>query len=145
MRPKRRILLIDVNEQQRSQYRYALRIAAFEVQAAGTAAEARAIAAAWMPDVVLAMLPAPGVGLRALLNDLHAASPYLPSLALAPRANAELAEIRASMTAVNPPMSDVIQRLKTLSARKRGPRKGFKKPVQLVSAADILAVDRRLA
>ncbi len=118
MRPKKRILIIDPNELRTSILRYQLTIRGYAAFAAATAAEAREQFTACAPELVIAALNVDG--LDGLLTDLHQRDSFCRQLVLVPK----YGECKVIVDAVmcEPSPAELLERIKILCYRKRGPR-----------------------
>jgi DNA-binding response OmpR family regulator len=148
MRPKKRILLIDSDETRHSVRRYFFTIHGFTVLSAATAEEAREIAANEPLDLIVCGWPLAGADLCKLLNDLHAMDPLLRSMVL--MENSAIALDLLPAHAVLPKgrcgPAEILERAKTLSARKRGPRKeSDRRPPQTDVDRLMQLAERRIA
>jgi DNA-binding response OmpR family regulator len=117
MRPKKRILLVDHDEYRQSVIRFRLVTHAFAVFSATTAAEARDLFDACMPELVIASFDFPY--LAVLLKMLHDARPDIPQMVLAP---AKGCNVIADAVLSNPTPEHMLNYVKMMAARKRGPR-----------------------
>lgn len=125
MRPKRRILLIDSDENRMSIRRYLFITRGFAVFSAPSADEARHLIASCYPDLVVATWPLAGADLGKLLSEIHDDSPTSHLLLLAERLTevpdgvfVDAALLKSACSA-----TDIIERAKLLCVRKRGPQK----------------------
>lgn len=123
MRPKKRILLIDPNEVRASVRTYMLTIHGYRVIRALGAAEARQLFDALLPDLVLADRSTPDLG--QLLDRLHERNSSVPHLVLAEA----LRECNVTCDAflAGAGNADLIERVRVMVARKRGPKKGIQR------------------
>jgi DNA-binding NtrC family response regulator len=149
MRPKKRILLIDSNETRQSVRRYLFITWGFAVLSAATAEEAREIAANEPLDLVVCGWPLAGADLGKLLNDLHAIDPLLRSLLLAESSIVAPEGVAAHAVLLKGACAptEIRERARQLSARKRGPRKGCEQRLQPQAEVDHLMdmAERRIA
>lgn len=130
MRPKKRILLIDPDEFRASVLKFRLHISGYAVFITAYAAEAEQLCGEVIPDVIVAAHDLPG--LAELLPRLHR-SVFVPQMVIAPKAVES--HVACDCFLVNPPAAELLERLKVLSQRKRGPKKG----VGSVTAEDLAA------
>ena len=142
MRPKKRILLIDSNEYHLSVRRFLLDTHRFAVTGAQTSKEALQLADECMPEAIVAVWPFTGGDLGRLLNYLHEIFPGVPSILICENLSAPPEGVVADAVMLRGACSpaEILDRVKVLSARKRGPKKG----VNPVNRAMILA-ERRIA
>ncbi|MDR3797998.1 MAG: response regulator [Terracidiphilus sp.] len=134
--------MIDSNENRLSIRRYLLATQGFAVISATSGDEAREICAVFDPDLIVACWPLAGADLGKLLDELHAYNPAVHSLLLAEQLTAEpdgiVADAKLLKGACAP--VQIVERVKMLSAGRRGP----KKTVQSVDYMMALA-QRRIA
>jgi DNA-binding response OmpR family regulator len=125
VRPKKRILLIDSDETRQGIRRFLLETHGFAVFSASSAEEARELCADYSPDAVVAAWPLAGADLGRLLHQLHECSPAASSLLLADSAAAVPESVMADAILPKGQCSavQVLERVRLLSARKRGPKK----------------------
>lgn len=124
MRPKKKILLIDTNEDRQGINRFVLEQHAFDVRSANTLAKARKIATAMQIEVIVGYWPVPDAEVWKIAHQNNAKflliyddkRPTQPG--------------QSDVKLIDPPMIDIVEYIKTLAARKRGPVKGStRKPV----------------
>jgi len=145
MRPKKRILLIDSSETRLSTRRFVLETRGLAVAGASTPEEARDLANSFQPEVIVAAWPFTSGDLVRLLDQIREELPFAPSLLIAetlveaPAVVADATVLKGSCS-----MAEIVERIKILAARKRGPRPGTPKPVQSIERMMQLA-ERRLA
>jgi DNA-binding response OmpR family regulator len=131
MRPKKRILIASTDEQRSGELRFLLTIRAYAAHVARTAAEALERVDADGCDLLIVDLPFAGVD--ALLEHTGVQD-RPPCVAL--RESNELTgddPFDAVLPREYSP-AELLGRVKVMSAHKRGPRKGTKKPVASVAA-----------
>jgi CheY-like chemotaxis protein len=114
MRPPKTILLIDSNENRRSVRAFALAVHGYRVT---QAARPKAVHEMRMFDLLIGVWP---VG--------EFTAPYTPSLLIYAKGTGEAALDLTGVDAYacDPSMRDLLERVKILTARKRGPRPGYK-------------------
>lgn len=143
MRPKKKILLIDANEERQSRLRYVLEINRYRVLGAASCAEARAIAVDFRPELAIAAWPLPAAELHAAL-DLMRRQAGTASLALCEGMTEPPADLFLFVDQVccghKCYAAEILERARVLCARKRGPRKGAQRapqsePAQKAAAA----------
>lgn len=122
MRPKKKILIIDANENRLSIRRFLLETRGFAVLAAESSEEALRICSGVLPDLTLVVLPIPGA--KALLDEIRGLTAGRPAAVLAndlncPEGQFADATFYEKLTAA----AELIERLKRMTMRKPGPRK----------------------
>jgi DNA-binding response OmpR family regulator len=97
----------------------------FAVISATGAGEAREMFAAYDPDLVVACWPLAGADLGKLLDELHACKPGVRSLLLAEQLTVAPGDVVADAVLLKGACMPVqiLDRVKLLSASKRGPKK----------------------
>jgi DNA-binding response OmpR family regulator len=145
MRPKKKILLIDADRERCSVWAYVLATNGYAVHVAEDAAEAKALAVIASPDLAIAVLPMPG--LDGFLDWWRLAACGRAAIVICEEKRASLAEAAQdafpSLADVtlhsNVPAAELLEQVKVLSARKRGPRKGVSRveiPFEIANAAE---------
>ena len=132
MRPKKVILCVDDNEQELSVLKYTLSINGYRVLAATNGQEAIAIfAKAPQIDLVLADTNMPQMSGAQLAERLKRMRSHIPMLLLGDvqATSAELHVADAVLARKNCSSFELLERVKLMSARKRGPRKGAQRIV----------------
>lgn len=114
MRPPKRVLLIDSNEYEASVTAYVLTQWGYRVLRATSITEAKRLKA---PDVVLAYFPIDAVKAQRVAKAEH-----VPLIFVCQKHSAD-PSITADCVLVNPPRWTLLDKLRILTARKRGPRK----------------------
>lgn len=122
MRPKKRILLIDGDECRQSLVSFRLSTWGYAVFSAASAAEGRALFESCVPCVIIAASDLPE--LAWLLKTLYDRNPRIPQMVLV-STKGECNAI-ADMVLYNPTPENFLERVKVISARRRGPH--FAKP-----------------
>ena len=138
MRPKKVILCVDDNEQELSVLKFMLATNGYRVLAAANGQEAIAIfATAPQIDLVLTDTTMPQMNGGQLVERLKRMRGHVPMILLgdAQPANGELHVADAMIARKNCSTQELLERIKVMSARKRGPRKG----TQRISPAHELA------
>jgi two-component system, OmpR family, response regulator CpxR len=140
MRPKKVILCVDDNEQELSVLKFMLTTNGYRVLAASNGQEAIAIfATAPQIDLVLADTTMPQMNGGQLVERLKRMRGHVPMILLgdAQAANGELHVADAVLVKKNCSTQELLERIKAMSARKRGPRKGAQRfmPVNELAAA----------
>ena len=125
MRPKKTILCVDDNEQDLSVVKFMLATNGYRVLVATTAPEAIALFADNLVDLVLCDFAMPLMNGDGVIRQLKQIASHVPMALLG---NAEkLANLFPAADAIISKTSsalELLERVKTLSVRKRGPRKG---------------------
>lgn len=144
MRPKKRILLIDANEEHRSVLTFTLKTKGFLVRGAATADEARQAAFEFSPDLVIGCWPLATSDLGELLSFIHKQNWQVRSLVLCEALREAPALLVADVILLKGfcLSEQILERAMFLSARKRGPAK-FEPVGQ--RAVDPLDFARRIA
>ena len=140
MRPKKVILCVDDNEQELSVLKFMLETNGYRVLAASNGQEAIAVfATAPQIDLVLADTTMPQMSGGQLVERLKRMRSHVPMILLgdAHAASGELHVADAVLARKNCPTQELLERIKVMSARKRGPRKGAQRitPVNELAAA----------
>ena len=126
MRPKKIILCVDDNEQELSVLKFMLATNGYKVVSASTGQEAIGVFAAHPVDLVLADLNMPQMNGDQLVQRLKRIASHVPMILLGD-ARATAGEIHvadAMLAKKNCSSQELLERIKLMSARKRGPRKG---------------------
>ncbi len=140
MRPKKVILCVDDNEQELSVLKFMLATNGYRVLAASNGQEAIAVfATAPQIDLVLADSTMPQMSGGQLVERLKRMRGYVPMILLgdAQGASGELHVADAVLVKKSCSTQELLERIKVMSARKRGPRKGAQRftPVNELAAA----------
>jgi len=138
MRPKKVILCVDDNEQELSVLKFTLTTNGYRVLAASSGQEAIAVFSAEPQiDLVLADTHMPQMSGIQLAERLKRIRSHVPMLLLgdAQAVGGELHVDDAVMARKNCTSFELLERVKVMSARKRGPRKGAHR----VAQDDVLA------
>ena len=138
MRPKKVIFCVDDNEQELSVLKFMLATNGYRVLAAANGQEAIAVfSAAPQIDLVLADTTMPQMSGGQLVERLKRLRSHVPMVLLgdAQAVNAEMHVADAVLARKNCSTQELLERIKVMSARKRGPRKG----AQRVMTANELA------
>lgn len=126
MRPKKVILCVDDNEQELSVLRFTLATNGYRVLAASNGQEAIAVfSTAPQIDLVLADTNLPQMSGVQLAERLKRMRSHVPMLLLsnAPAGGGEI-HVADAVARKNCSSQELLERVKVMSARKRGPRKG---------------------
>jgi len=127
MRPKKVILCVDDNEQELSVLKFTLTTNGYRVLAASNGQEAIAVfSTAPQIDLVLADTHMPQMSGIQLAERLKRMRSHVPMLLLgdAQAVGGEIHVADAVMARKNCTSFELLERVKVMSARKRGPRKG---------------------
>jgi CheY-like chemotaxis protein len=140
MRPKKVILCVDDNEQDLSVLRFMLETNGFRVVSAGSGQEAIALFAEMPMDLVLADYAMPQMDGGQLVERLKQIASHIPMILLGDpqKMGAEMHAADVLLAKKNCSAQELLERIKVMSARKRGPRKGSQRmtyPVDLAVAS----------
>ena len=138
MRPKKVILCVDDNEQDLSVLKFMLATNGYRVLAATSGQEALAIfAEAAQVDLVLSDCAMPQMNGKQLAERLKRLAPHVPMILLGdPQAMGGEIHVADTMLAKkNCSPQELLERVKVMSARKRGPRKGTHRTLAVELAA----------
>ena len=137
MRPKKIILCIDDNEQELSVLKFMLSTNGYRVLAANSGQEAIAMFADAQVDLVLSDYAMPQMNGKQVAERLKRMAPHVPMILLGdPQAmGGEIHAADAVLAKKNCSPQELLERIKVMSARKRGPRKGSQRVVHAEFAA----------
>ena len=126
MRPKKVILCVDDNELELSVLKFMLATNGYRVVSASTGQEAIGIFAGIQVDLVLADFAMPQMSGSQLVDRLKQIGSHVPMMLLGDpqKMSAEMHVADATMAKKNCSAQELLERIKVMSARKRGPRKG---------------------
>ena len=126
MRPKKIILCVDDNELELSVLKFMLSTNGYRVLSATTGQEAVAIFSETQVDLVLADFAMPQMNGSQLVERLKQIASHVPMILLGDpqKMEAELHRADAMLAKKNCSPQELLERIKIMSARKRGPRKG---------------------
>jgi CheY-like chemotaxis protein len=126
MRPKKVILCVDDNEQELSILKFMLATNGYRVVSACTGQEAIGIFAQAQVDLVLADFAMPKMDGNQLVDRLKQIAPHIPMILLGDpqKMGGEMHAADALLVKRNCLPQELLERIKVMSARKRGPRKG---------------------
>ena len=144
MRPKKRILLVGASEDRLSILKFMFVTRGFAVGSAVGAAAAVEQLHAESYDLLLCLWPLPLPGIEYLLNQAYDIDSAMRSLVLAPALATSPAGLNTDAILLRGGCSsaELLERVKVLCARKRGPRPTRKQPI----AVPVMSTaDRRLA
>jgi two-component system response regulator CpxR len=138
MRPKKIILCVDDNEQDLSVTTFMLSTNGYKVIAASGGQEALGIFAGTQIDLVLADHSMQQMNGSQLVDRLKRIGPHVPMILLGDpqRMAGEIHSADALLNKKNCSPLELLERIKVMSTRKRGPRKGT---VRLAPAAELAA------
>jgi len=139
MRPKKVILCVDDNEQELSVLKFMLTTNGYRVFSASSGQEAIGIFANTPVDLVLADFSMPQMNGNQLVDRLKRTAAHVPMIVLGdPQTMAgEIHAADALLAKKSCSPQELLERIKVMSARKRGPRKGAQRmaPVTELAAA----------
>ncbi len=139
MRPKKIILCVDDNEQDLSVLKFMLSTNGYRVVSATSGQEAIGVFADLPVDLVLADCSMPQMSGSQLVDRLKQIAGHVPMILLGDpqRMNGEMHGADALLAKRNCSPQELLERIKVMSARKRGPRKGTHRmaPTQLAVAS----------
>jgi two-component system response regulator CpxR len=137
MRPKKVILVVDDNEQDLSVLKFMLATNGYRVVSASTGQDALSVFAENQVDLVLADYAMPQMNGNQLVNRLKQIAPHVPMILLGdPQKMAgEIHGADALLGKKTCSPQELLERIKVMSARKRGPRKGTQRMTQVTEYA----------
>ena len=137
MRPKKIILCVDDNEQELSVLSFLLNTHGYRVLSAHNAQEAVALFSDAAVDLALVDTEMPQVSGRQLVERLKQIAPHVPMILLGnpQRMAGELHAADALLGKKSCSPQELLERVKLMSARKRGPRKGSQRAVPVAALA----------
>ena len=126
MRPKKVILCVDDNEQELSVLKFMLATNGYRVVSALSGQEAIGIFAEIPVDLVLADFAMPQMNGCQLVDRLKEIASHVPMILLGDpqKMGGEMHAADALLAKKNCTAQELLERIKVMSARKRGPRKG---------------------
>ena len=149
MRPKKVILSVDDNEQQLSVLKFMLATNGYRVLSALNGQEAIAIfASAPQIDLVLVDSNMPQMSGSQLVERLKRMASHIPMILLgdAQATGNEIFTADAMLIRKSCSSQELLERIKIMSARKRGPRKGVQRKPPVADLAEVsTAIERRIA
>ena len=127
MRPKKVILCVDDNEQDLSVLKFMLATNGYRVLSASSGQEAVEIFADNLVDLVLADFAMPQMNGDQLVATLKEIAAHVPMILLGDpqKMNGQMHRADALITKKTYSPQELLERIKVMSARKRGPRKGM--------------------
>jgi CheY-like chemotaxis protein len=137
MRPKKVILCVDDNEQELSVLKFMLATNGYRVVSACNGQEAIGIFAGTPVDLVLSDFAMPQMNGNQLLDRLKRIAPHVPMILLGDpqKMNGEIHAADAMLAKRNCSPQELLERIKVMSARKRGPRKGAQRMAPMAELA----------
>jgi two-component system, OmpR family, response regulator CpxR len=139
MRPKKVILCVDDNEQELSVLKFMLSTNGYRVVSACSGQEAINIFTQTQVDLVLADLTMPNMDGNQLVDRLKQIAPHIPMILWgdAQKMGGDIFTADALLAKKNCSAHELLERIKVMSVRKRGPRKGALRmaPVSELAAA----------
>ena len=137
MRPKKVILCVDDNEQDLSVLKFMLSTNGYRVLSASTGQEALAIFQENPVDLVLADFVMPQMNGDQLVSKLKQIASHVPMILLGDpqKMNGQIHAADALVAKKSCSPQELLERIKVMSARKRGPRKGSHRVVQAAELA----------
>ena len=126
MRPKKVILCVDDNEQDLSVLTFLLATNGYRVLSAANAQEAIGIFAGTNVDLVLTDFGMPQMNGSQLVERLKRIAQHIPMILLGDpqKMGSEMHAADALLAKRNCSTQELLEKIKVMSARKRGPRKG---------------------
>jgi CheY-like chemotaxis protein len=137
MRPKKVILCVDDNEQELSVLKFMLATNGYRVVSASNGQDAIGIFSENQVDLVLTDQAMPQMNGCQLVERLKQIAAHVPMILLGdPQKMAgEMHAADALLAKKNCSSQELLERIKVMSARKRGPRKGSQRLAQVVELA----------
>lgn len=136
MRPKKIILCVDSNEQELSVRKFMLETNGYRVVTATNGRDAISLFGEFQIDLVLADMGLPQMSGQQLTERLKQMGPHVPMILLGDpmKMAGEIHAADALIAKKNCSPQELLERIKVMSARKRGPRKGS---VRIVHDAEL--------
>src|SRR5208337_1539755 len=137
------ILCVDDNEQDLSVLKFMLTTNGYRVVAASNGQDAIGIFAETAVDLVLTDFAMPQMNGNQLVDRLKQIAPHVPMILLGDpqKMGSDIHAADAMLTKKNCTPQELLERIKVMSARKRGPRKGsVRTTTQIPELAPELAV-----
>jgi len=137
MRPKKIILCVDDNEQELTVLKFMLATNGYRVVSATTGQEAINVFAELPVDLVLADHTLPQMSGCQLVARLKQIAAHVPMILLGDpqRMGGEMHVADAVLAKKNCSPQELLERIKVMSARKRGPRKGSQRLAPVMELA----------
>jgi two-component system response regulator CpxR len=129
MRPKKVILCVDDNEQDLSVLKFMLTTNGYRVLSATNGEEAISLFGDHAVDLVLADFSMPQMNGNQVLGKLKQLASHVPMVLLGDpqKMEGQLHAADAVLAKKNCSSQELLERIKIMSARKRGPRKGMQR------------------
>jgi two-component system, OmpR family, response regulator CpxR len=126
MRPKKVILCVDDNEQELSVLKFMLATNGYRVLSASNGQEAISMFAEETVDLVLTDFAMPQMNGSQLVDRLKQTAQHVPMILLGDpqKMGGDIHAADALLAKKNCSSQELLERIKVMSARKRGPRKG---------------------
>lgn len=137
MRPKKRILVADSNEQSLSVRKFLLETRGYHVLACNSSRDALALAAEGNLDLIIANLAMPEVDGAELVRRAKSFNPQTPAILFSTRLRFYDKDMPAEIfipMGMDSPI-EMLERIRVLLVRKRGPKKSAAAQPTAVSAA----------
>ncbi|MGA2276541.1 MAG: response regulator [Terracidiphilus sp.] len=137
MRPKKIILCVDDNEQELSVLKFMLATNGYRVVSAANGQDAIGIFTETPVDLVLADYGLPQMNGSQLVGRLKEIAAHVPMILLGDpqRMAGEMHAADALLAKKNCTPQELLERIKVMSARKRGPRKGSQRMAPVLELA----------
>jgi len=137
MRPKKVILCVDDNEQELSVLKFMLATNGYRVLSALNGQEAISVFAETAIDLVLSDFAMPQMNGNQLVNRLKQIAPHIPMILLGDpqKMGGDIHAADALLAKKNCSSQELLEKIKVMSARKRGPRKGSVRTSQMAELA----------
>ena len=137
MRPKKIILCVDDNEQELSVLKFMLATNGYRVVSAANGQEAIRIFAETPVDLALVDFAMPAMNGSQLVERLKQIASHVPMILLGDpqRMAGEMHAADALLAKKNCTPQELLERIKVMSARKRGPRKGSQRMAPVMELA----------
>ena len=137
MRPKKIILCVDDNEQELSELKFMLATNGYRVLSATTSEEAISVFTENTVDLVLADFTLPQINGCQLVDRLKLIAAHVPMIVLGDpqKMGGEIYAADALLAKKTCSHQELLERIKVMSARKRGPRKGSVRVPRLAEMA----------
>jgi DNA-binding response OmpR family regulator len=137
MRPKKIILCVDDNEQELSVLKFMLATNGYRVVSAANGQDAISLFSETAVDLVLADHGLPQMNGSQLVERLKQIASHVPMILLGDpqRMAGEMHAADALLAKKNCSPQELLERIKVMSARKRGPRKGSQRMVPVMELA----------
>lgn len=132
MRPKKIILCVDDNEQDLSVLKFTLTTNGYRVLSAGNGQEALQIFSENLVDLALVDYAMPQMNGDLLVSKLKQTASHVPVILLCDpqKMNGRVHAADALVSKKTCSSQELLERIKVMSARKRGPRKGTQRAAQ---------------